>query len=59
MKRKFDDTAYIEYSSAKWNVWTYSEGLRISITVPSAHRNSEQQLIRYLNNKKYDVVVVR
>lgn len=54
---QYRDTAYIERANARWEAWTYSEGLRYRLPLPLGCDKPEA--IRHLHAKKYDVVVVK
>ena len=50
------DQAYIERANARWEAWTYSEGIKYRLGLPTGCTKSDA--IGYLNNKHYDVIVV-
>lgn len=56
-KSPYRDTAYIERANARWEAWTYSEGLKYRLALPLGCDKPEA--IRHLHAKKYDVVVVK
>lgn len=56
-KSQYRDEAYIERANARWECWTYSEGLKYRMALPVGC--SKPEAIRFLHSKKFDVVVVK
>lgn len=55
--REYRDTAYIERANGRWEAWTYSEGRRYRLALPTGC--TKQGGIAHLTGRKFDVVVVR
>lgn len=56
-KTEYRNTAYVERANARWEAWTYSEGRRYFLKLPTGC--TKTGAISFLNGKKYDVVVVK